>query len=327
MKKILTLVAVASLTFWGCNSNSTSSSFNGIKVATVTTGPDIDGNGNDAAWNSADSYTVTTGESTAYQNAFGPIDVTFKAVQDGEYVYFLASWADATENVDKNQWHYDNTTGTWEKEGNEDRIYFMWDTGLNGTEGADCSSMCHVPDPGKMWTTGGGWVDVWHWKAARTNPVNLADDKYFDGNHLDNGEEAEDGGRHGDAKTIGSYSNNNDNGMPEYSGPITDGHYIIIVAGADESSLTQFENNADTQALTIPGYIVNENADGSRADVTAKGVWSNGVWTVELKRKLDTGHAGDDVIFTAGNTYQASIAVADNSGGSHSGTFPVDVKF
>ena len=305
MKRLLLVSAVSILAFWGCdNSSSGGSSFVGVDVASVTNGPTIDGIGNDAAWNNADAFDITVGESSDYQNAFGQIDVTMKAVQDGEYVYFLASWEDASENIDKHMWTYAN--GAWEEEGNEDRIYFMWDTGLNGTEGADCSSMCHAPDPGKMWTTGGGWVDVWHWKAARTNPVNLADDKYFNGDYQESdGTVAVDGGRHGDAKTIGIYSDNIENGMPKYSGPITDGHYIIIPVGSDESALTPFVDNSTTQAMNIPGYIVNENADGSRSDVSAKGVWNNGVWTVELKRRLNTGNPGDDVIFTRGNTYQA----------------------
>lgn len=289
--------------------------FDGLVVASVTTGPTIDGSV-DAVWSNATEYVVTVGESADYSNAFGAIDVSLKALQDGEYVYILASWADATENVDKKLWTY--SAGSWSQSGNEDRIYFMWDTGTNGTEGVNCSSMCHVGD-NQMYTTGGGWVDVWHWKAHRTNPLGHADDKYF--NDVIGG----DGGRHGDLKTIGLYSDNKDNDLPKYSGPITDGHFIIIQEGEDETSLTAF-TAADT-TIDIPGYILNENADGSRADVEAKGVWNNGKWTVELKRMLDTGNSDDDAVFIEGQTIQATIAVTNNSGGDHSGAMPFEVKF
>jgi len=289
--------------------------FDGLVVASVATGPTIDGSV-DAVWSNATEHVVTVGESADYSNEFGAIDVSMKALQDGEYVYILATWADATENVDKKLWTY--SAGAWSQSGNEDRMFLMWDTGTNGTEGADCSSMCHVGD-GQMYTTGGGWVDVWHWKGHRTNPLGHADDKYF------NDVIGDDGGRHGDSKTIGFYSNNKENDLPKYSGPITDGHYIIIPEGGDETSLTAF-TDADT-TIDIPGYILNENADGSRADVQAKGVWNNGKWTLELKRLLSTGHSDDDASFVEGETIQVTIAITDDSGGSHSGASPFNVKF
>ncbi|NQU67414.1 MAG: hypothetical protein HQ510_05675 [Candidatus Marinimicrobia bacterium] len=319
MIRIIALALITTFVFWGCESDDDNgSTFVGLEVATVTTGPAIDGVGGDAAWDNATSFIMETGTSGEYTNAFGQIDVTLKAVQDDQYVYFLASWADADEDVSKSQWSY-HSSG-WSQSESEDRLYMMWDTGFNGTEGADCATMCHVGD-GQMYTTGGGWVDVWHWKAHRTNPLGHLDDKYFDA------EIGSDGGRHGDAKTIGMYSNNKDNGLPLYSGPLTDGHFLIIPAGGDVSGFTAFVDDATTQAMTIPGYILNENADGSRADVEAKGVWNNGFWTLEIKRLLDTDNAGDDVIFVAGNTYQMSFAVTDNSGGDHSGAAPIDVKF
>ena len=46
---------------------------------------------------------------------------------------------------------------------------------------------------------------------------------------------------------------------------------------------------------------------GSRADVRAKGVWSNGQWTIEFARKLNTGH-DDDVAFTPGDIYLFGVA-------------------
>jgi hypothetical protein len=49
------------------------------------------------------------------------------------------------------------------------------------------------------------------------------------------------------------------------------------------------------------------------ADVKAKGVWRDGMWTLELRRALDTGNA-DDVVFTRGQAVAAGIAVFDRTG-------------
>lgn len=290
----------------------------------VSSGPTLDGDGSDAVWDEADAFVVTTGVSADYANAFGEIDVTLKSVHTSSDVYILASWTDptGTENVDKNQWSYSD--GTWSKSGNEDRIYFMFDMGVNGTEGADCSSMCHVAD-GKMWTTGGGRVDVWHWKAHRTNPLGLADDKYFDDNYTeDDGSISGDGGRHGDSKNISAYKDNktSSGNFPLYAGPITNGSFIIIPDGGTTGDLTPFDStDANLQSNTYPGYYLNANAydsGESRHNVEATGNYSNGVWTVEFKRALDTGN-DDDAAFAVGSTTKFSIAATDNSGGDHSG--------
>ncbi len=63
----------------------------------------------------------------------------------------------------------------------------------------------------------------------------------------------------------------------------------------------------------MPKYIVNENPTGSIADVRAKGVWANGVWTLELQRKLDTQNL-DDVVFEKGKKVLGGIAVFNHTG-------------
>ena len=47
--------------------------------------------------------------------------------------------------------------------------------------------------------------------------------------------------------------------------------------------------------------------EGSRADVRAKGVWRDGMWTVEFARKLVTGNA-DDIQFDVSRIYQFGVS-------------------
>ena len=310
---LVAMLASLSLLIAGCSDDSTTVApvpITSLVSASVTTPPTLDGVGGDAAWNNANAFVITVGETSAHANAFGTVEVTTKSVHTASDAYLLISWTDpsGTENVDGHQWTYG--TNGWEQNGNEDRVFLMFDAGDNGTEGADCATMCHVP---AMYTTGGGHVDVWHWKAARTAQVGCADDKWWD-----------DQGRGSDSKTVSAYSDNiqtlaDSSEVPLYSGPVTaDGHYIIVPVGETPASYcTPFDTTATTGI--IPGYFLDQNRDGSRfADVEAASSYNAGVWTVEFKRALDTGNA-DDVAFAAGSTYEFSIAITDNSGGSHSG--------
>lgn len=283
--------------------------------AAVITVPVLDGVGNDEAWGEAETFVITVGASAEYANSFGEVELSLTSVHTATDLYILATWTDpsGTESIDKNQWSYGNEG--WGKSGNEDRFFMMFDAGDNGAEGANCATMCHVPD---MYTTGGGHVDVWHWKAHRTTPVGCADDKWWDAD-----------GRGSDAKTVSAYSDNKQtlsdgSDVPLYTGPVTDGHYIIVPTGETaESYCTPFDT-LSTEGV-YPGYILFEDRDGSRFnDVAASSTYDNGVWTVELRRALNTGN-DDDVALIIGETVNFSTAITDNSGGSHSGAGVFDL--
>ncbi len=285
----------------------------GFVASLTSSAPVLDGDGSDGAWNRATPYLVTVGESLAYANNFGTFDVMLKALYDSENIYILATWNDPsqTESVHHKRWSFDGTG--WNRGGSEDRIFFMFDPGDNGTEGADCATMCHQPTPGKMGTTGGGHVDVWHWKAGRTAAAGFADDKWWD-----------ETGRHSDSK-ISSPTRANINAAgdgPEWmhpDGPAYAGDFLF------EDTIVPFDSTLDWTGKSIPGHILGGPADGSRWDIRAGSTYQNGVWTVELQRALDTGNP-DDVVLGTGDV-QLSIAVTDNSGPSHSGAPPFILKF
>lgn len=298
-----------------------------ISLATAD-GPKLDGIGNELAWLNAAPLVVKAGALPRFQSPFGEVtvvDVTLKSVHTDTDLYILASWTDptGTENVTKKQWSYNSGTSSWERSGteDEDRLFFMFDAKDNGTEGADCATMCHVAT-GEMKTTGGGHVDVWHWKAARTHPVGLADDMWWDGD-----------GRGSDAQTINAYKDNitASGNFPKYAGGTNPyGNFIKIEVGETEADLALFDStDAGLQANTYPGYTLDLNAavsGESRHDVHARGRYDGGVWvwTVELQRALDTGQA-DDVVFVIGSSHQFSMAVTDNSGGAHRGAGVIDL--
>ncbi len=259
------------------------------------TAPVIDGEV-DEVWNDAQMITTLKG-------------VELKAIYDDNNIYFLAQWEDGhnlytgsaePSNSVKNKW-WTNQNGDWSQSGNEDRFAFLFDAG--DANGASCAKMCHSTGEHK---TADGNADVWHWKAARTNPIGVADDKWWSTS-----------GRGSDSKTISAYSDNksSEGNYPLYSGPITDNYFIIIPEG---SSVDSLETNI-VNTNEYPGYILNANADGSRfADVISKGIFdpTSGKWTLELKRAFDTGN-NDDVLFTNNSEVKFTTATFDNTGGGH----------
>jgi hypothetical protein len=69
---------------------------------------------------------------------------------------------------------------------------------------------------------------------------------------------------------------------------------------------------AERRADRVPQYLAG-TPSGSAADVRAKGTWASGWWTVELARRLDTGHA-DDTAFDPALLYRMAISVHDRTG-------------
>ncbi len=80
----------------------------------------------------------------------------------------------------------------------------------------------------------------------------------------------------------------------------------------------------------LPAHIIDtSSAKGSAADVDyAKGEWNDGVYTVIMRRKLDTGHPEDDLIMQVGGVYSFSFSIHDDATGkrAHLVSFPVLVS-
>lgn len=223
--------------------------------------------------------------------------LTLKALIDEERLYILAQWADPTNSIGKDRWTFDGEA--WSAAGDEDRVAIIWEmkdaagNGLNGADGASCATMCHSP---KMWTNTGR-VDVWHWKANRTNPIGYVDDKYWD-----TCQDCDDGGRHGD--TGGGSGDRNRNSArtgPLYMAPSDPGANVDFLA-VSEAALLAFdpfgvapgtvglaqtieESTVFSAGNEVPGRMLNIPT-GNRASVRSAGKWAEGVWTVEFSRKL-----------------------------------------
>jgi hypothetical protein len=302
--------------------------------------PVIDGTV-DAVWERATAYKVAL-DKTVYEPSKGfkgvtKATVTLRSLYDKEHVYFLVQYSDPTQSLARQPW-VKQPDGTWKQLTNkdssghentyyEDKFAMLWNINTAGFEKKGCDVACHkarggkiagIEDtaPGRMYTDKPGeTLDMWHWKSVRTNPVGQIDDQYID--DTKDPKKNADWGRKGDSKTSGGYADNIKKDLP---GPI----FMSKAPGADKYWIMATEKTAFVDSFKpgdiVPSMIV-EPFTGSRADIEGKGVWKDGVWTIEIKRKLVT--TGDkakeqDVQFDdLKKPYYFGLAVFDNTQINH----------
>ncbi len=167
----------------------------------------------------------------------------------------------------------------------------------------------------------GYFLDLWHWRAHRSNPLDVSDDQWV-------GE-----ARSGD-EGRSPYSTNWDGDAGEplwmFSQELTDMtamRWEDIESGAldfdsryylAEAFAVPFDPEHDWQeGDVIPRRLLREPA-GSRGDIRVhgEGRWADGYWDVTLARALDTGSPLDDKILRDQGLYSVAFAVhRDATGG------------
>jgi hypothetical protein len=296
-----------------------------------------DGVAGESAWGSATPLVVTTGTGGSAPSTA----VTLKAVYTSTDIYILASWADTTFSASRDRYEWNGTDFVSVAGSNsEDRLAIMWEiTEIAGFDTIGCTVKCHSPD---AYVGANELGDIWHLKAARgmgalgatnsstltinattfeatagtINIIGVADDNVID-----------DVDRGGDSGT--SPYRNNDDGInaPAWieTAPTDwmDAMYLteaeIGGEAVNRSLITPQQDqwyigNYTALGAVVPRHITSVGA-GSRGDINTGATWADGVWTVEIARKLDTNNT-DDVIFdTDGVSYHFSVALMDNSGG------------
>lgn len=282
--------------------------------APVDVAPIVDGNSGDAAWTMTPETVLKI--ATYGNSAF---DMKVKSVYTADVVYFLFQYPDSNMEVFRNAWAYDPAAKTWnhlgDDFGDEDEFGLWWNMTMPNYAAKGCFQACHVD---KMIAPTGTNADDWRWNSVRSNVMGWGRDFIM----TDNPDADPAGGFTKDEgfETNRGYANNDQdlNGatVPAYWKPFSgaggiiagDPRYLLqseIDSGVAKK-ITEF--NKGTGVLTdetgatvpswvqIPGYILSLPSGPSWNDITAKGNWLDGVWTVEMARKLDTGHA-DDVSF------------------------------
>ena len=276
-----------------------------IKVKNAPAGYD------DPAWKEAKAVNVHFEGKERF--AGKKTSVTTKAVYTDQEIYFLFSWEDATKSVTKGAWLYDGQKWSHQK-GNEDRISLLFEINrINNFATKGCAVVCHVPEgavnakDGKFGTKSTAEKgDLWHWKAARSDPAGFADDTWLTVISEEKGGRKSDVGNGGDTKNM-----TEDKSMPKYM--LAPGNKLakndILLA----SHTAEIKDYSLFKAGDMLTYRMPKMPEGSRADIKAVTRYANGSWTVMLYRQLDTGH-DDDVAFNPRKKYNFAMALFDDSG-------------
>jgi hypothetical protein len=243
--------------------------------------------------------------------------VSTKAVYTDDEIYFWFSWKDATKSVTKEAWMYDGQKWSHQK-GNEDRISLLFEIDrINNFATKGCAVVCHVPQgapnakDGKFGTASATEKgDLWHWKAARSDPAGFADDTWLTQISADKGGRKNDAGKGGDQSNMTA-----DKSKPMYMlapGKQLAKNDILLVSHSVE--ITDYAVFKAGDSIT---YRMPVSPEGSRADIKAQSRYADGSWTVVLSRKLDTGN-DDDTAFDPRKKYNFAMALFDDSGDENS---------
>jgi hypothetical protein len=299
-----------------------------VTLHAVHTGisPHLDGELDDPAWKQGVPLKVKL----MGGNLIGRVTLEIRAVYTDTVLFVAFRWADPTESVEKAMWvngpHGWQTTGVKRagELGNEDRVMTVWDVSIPRFQQEGCLVACHPGVSAAKYLEEPGLGDIWHWKAARSNPVGYCDDKYI--NNIRSGP---DGGRHGDSVKLhkGTTSNSSRDG----TGPAfmqnpginpNDPRFLL-----SNEAVSIPKGKVFSIGQRIPGYVLSI-PDGSRGDVRCRGKWEEGIWTVELSRKLVTGNIDDVQFSDLLKHYPFAAAVVDNaSGAEHSFSGVLQLQF
>lgn len=239
--------------------------------------------------------------------------VTTKALYTKETISFWYQWKDTDKSITKGAWKLEGSKWIHQK-GNEDRISMLFEIDrINNFATKGCAIVCHVPQgaanakDGKFGTTSASQKgDLWHWKAARSNPAGFADDTWLTVISEKKGGRKSDAGKGGDQKNI-----TEDKSKPRFmlaNGKSLDGDGILLASHALEITDYSVFKEGDTLTYRMP-----KAPAGSRADIKAESQYANGKWTVMLTRKMDTGNP-DDTAFNPKRKYNFAMALFNNSG-------------
>jgi len=277
-------------------------------------------------WDEAEPLTLRLAGGASFNN--GRTDVSLKALHDGRELFLLAEWDDPEKDSQCTPWK--RTEDGWERQitdANDENVYFEDQFALAFPVHPDrqfqrlgCTYCCHI-DSDRVYGSKfpDSMIDVWHWKAARTDPVGQADDKYWTTADLS----AEDVRQHGDPNDGGGYSDNVALGgrfpifLPDGPAAVVDG--AILEPLARKYTLTAAEKIKPGDM--VPGIIASV-AEGDRGHISCQSRYEGGRWQLYMRRKLDTG-SPYDIAFSLGKSHSFGCAAFDRSENRHAYNFSV----
>ncbi len=293
--------------------------------------PILDGRPDDALWQNAPMAQVHTAH--GWNVVDGETPVHIRGAVHGNRVYFLAEWKDSTRSymrmpLQKTESGWKRLKGQYDKSDVTDYYEDKFAIALSdqnrpfgGAWHFGTQPLAGLPKTlqgrGYHYTLDGSYVDVWHWKASRCDPLGQAEDSHFGPPVAFDPQKHKKrypAGYGGDAKT-GGYKENfvekDGKLVPRYlpkdpaaliarlGGPDlkpTEHHPSHFSMFMDEAVPYSAELDKLPVGTLLPALILESRIQGGAGEVDAAGHWENGWWHVEFSRVFDTGHEDDVAI-------------------------------
>jgi cytochrome b subunit of formate dehydrogenase len=306
-----------------------------IGEITPSEAPQLDGDLSDAAWTTAQPVTVMTTQGGDFGGKHESL-IEVRAVHDGENAYFAFVWDDPTRSL--KHMPLIKRDGRWqvmatredladETEYYEDKFAVLLARGglpliggaihlasqpLDGKPGSDTGRGLH-------YTSDGGIVDVWQWRASHAGPSGYIENAHFGGPAIvtpGKNDQHYEGGFKLDPGSVPYESNIEPDAVNGGFKPKRlprDPQSAMRAMGQliDKSSVNAkpqprywmtaaesvpFSGKADAaipDGTVVPGVLASEAVAGDRNAIRGAARWASGRWTLEVVRKLYTGSPVD----------------------------------
>jgi hypothetical protein len=312
-----------------------------LTAVKTTSAPKIDGKADESFWANAPEMSIELSNAGVTQGGTGgkynngSTTVSTKAVYDAENLYMLLKWKDPTESSARGPWILEKgkLVSKPYNEYYEDKFAIAWNINdsVKGFNEQGCLITCHAATDKegktitKHWTNAPGeLLDTWHWKMVRQNSLNgpdkpgLMHDQYWDDRKYDaNNPDTSSAGRRTDPGPKEYEENKNaDKTAPKlvHDGPPINGNPYVIVEGLDKTKpFTEDYLKGMKEGDFIPGAIAKQISGSDAADILVKGKYDNGMWTLEIQRKLKTTSDKDIQFTDLSKNYTFAMAGFDNS--------------
>ncbi|MCH7701325.1 MAG: hypothetical protein IID37_06525 [Planctomycetes bacterium] len=225
----------------------------------------------DQVWSTAKPLTVNVREAMGGGH---PRPVVLRALYTDDSLYVLAQWPDATASGMRDPYVWNPQTHRYDRPTKPDD-QFALEFPIQGDFDLNMLTVDHAYV-----------ADVWHWKAGRSNLGGWVDDK-----------------RHVISQSAAA-------GAKEYR---LGGHgtvYIQRPMDAGRASYTVTPAPTHRVGNVVASFGPQEPS-GSQADIRGQGLHDGRGWTLEMTRKLDTGHP-DDAVIDVQELNLCAIAVLDD---------------
>jgi len=233
------------------------------------------------------------------------VNARMRAAYDKEYIYLLVQWDevandgpilfDISANDKFRPWTFSG--GEWTRSSAiDDRVSIFWFMqgrfeDIVGWQTDGCGIACHADQATGMFTPiDTTRLDAWEWGSVITDPQGYGKDAFVQSLSV--------GGLTGYLTDVGNpvFLENISGTYPIYQhkeDPNAD-----ALNPLDEWEVQGFQLDDETwlDGATIPGAVAIYPTK-SAADISAKGKFVDGTWTVEFKRARDTGQGKDDLKF------------------------------